>query len=285
MFTSDDLLKVKGIQSVSKTFNGSHGGFKQVFLCKVDGVDTAVKVTKIADANSIQDITLKRLQRELELLSELNSNYLPKFGTLPIQTFSKDSEKYIIYSEQFIDGADVCELMLSNFFKKTENVTRLVHDVVSAIQIYWNHNRTVHRDIKPANIRHSKKSNDFILIDAGIALIRDRTTITPTGNSSPRTPIYTSPEVVKQERNLSFKTDLFSLGIVLYEACVGKHPFYQPGMSQSEINDAIVNKELKITNELKNMPNDLGGLIIKMLEKRPHQRPNNLSAIIALTNI
>ncbi len=281
MFDENDLRGIPGIESIETSFNGSAGGFKQVYACMVNGEKNAVKVTKVADRSSIDDIGLNRLRRELELLSALSSPYLPRLGDLPVQRFVKATSTFILYSEEFIDGADVCELIENGGFNDPAQVTKLLHDVCTAIQIYWAHDRTVHRDVKPANIRFSTGTSNYILIDAGIALVRDRTTITPTGHGSPRTPAYTAPEVLRGERNLSYRTDLFCLGVVAYEAATGQHPFLRPGMTTSQLDTAILTAVPDpISNFRTDLSQEVTDTIMKMMMKRPHQRPNNLSDII-----
>lgn len=282
MFDKTDLLKIPGIESVDESFNCSDGGFKQVYACTVGGKKNAIKVTKVADKIGSRDITLQRLRREIELLGELKSQFLPKLGDLPVQAYIKEDDTFIVYSEEFIEGSDTSELIEKGFFEDKSKIVKLLHDTCSALKIFWDYKHTVHRDVKPANIRFSKDTNSFILIDAGIALIKDKTTLTPTGHGSPRTPIYTSPEVIKSDRNLSFRTDLFSLGIVLYEAVSGKHPFYSDGMSQSEIDNAILNINPEPIKPSATLPQQITDTIMQMLNKRPHQRPNNLDVLINL---
>lgn len=284
MLDQNDLLRLDGVEQVEPSFNSSDSGMKLVHSCTVLGSKNAVKVIKVADRAGLNDLVLARLRRELELLNTLSSPYLPTLGSLPVQVVIKASETFIVYSEQFIEGADVSELIAGNGFSEPAKITKLLHDVALAIQTFWSHEQTVHRDIKPANIRYSNVSNNFILIDPGIALIRERTSITPTGGASPRTPKYAVPEVIEARRkSMSFKTDLFALGIVAYEAATGRHPFYAPGMSEQQLNNAILNQK---PTELSTLRPDLepgvAQMIMKMLQKRPHQRPNKIENIIDL---
>ena len=281
MFDDSDLRLIPGIESIEASFNPSDSGFKQVYACTVNGKKNAVKVTKVADRSGLDEGRINRLRRELELLSALSSPYLPKLGDLPVQQYRKSDSAFIVYSEEFIEGEDVSELVEQDFFADPTKVTQLIHDVCSAIKIYWSHERTVHRDVKPANIRYSTTTNKFILIDAGIALVRDRTTITPSGHGSPRTPCYAAPEVIRNERNISYRTDLFCLGIVAYEAALRQHPFMRQNMSRQQIEDAILTVDpANISDQRQDLPAPVSSIIMKMLRKRPHQRPISLDDII-----
>ncbi len=285
MLDDNDLLSIDGIESVDASFNNSDGGFKQVFKCLVDNKDNVVKITKVVDRGGVDDIGIKRLKRELELMDSLSSPFLPELGDLPLQRFDKDGNTFIIYSEKFIEGSDVLELLRSDVFSDPQKIRKLIHDICSAVQQYWNNNETIHRDIKPGNIRFSNQDNNFILLDAGIAFIRKRTRITPSGHGSPGTPLYISPEIIKHNRNLSFRTDLFSLGVVVYEASTGQHPFYQRGMNKTQLYDAILNNNPTSIHDLRDdLEAEVQNTIMKMIAKRPHSRPNNLSGIINLTS-
>lgn len=284
MFEKGDALKIPGVEEVLNDFNGSDGGFKLVYKCRVAGEMNAVKLTKVANGKKgVNKGVLDRLRREINLLNALSSPFLPKLGKLPIQRVDKGDDVYIAYSEQFIDGADVCELIDTGYFSDVMQIKKLIHDVICGIEVYWNHNHTVHRDIKPANIRFSSQSGNYVLIDAGIAFVRDVTTITPTGFGSPRTPAYTSPEVIRGQRKFTFRTDLFSLGVVAYEAVTGKHPFYVNGMSDNELYDAILTQtEVPAKSLRRDLDQNISDLISRMLMKRPHQRPSRISDIIGL---
>lgn len=285
MLDEDDLLSIEGIENVDNTFNNSVGGFKAVFACTVNGRSEVVKVSKIADGLSFNKIKLLRLKRELGLLYSLESPYLPRIGSLPVQQFTKEGKAYIIHSEELIEGADVSELILKDFFEDPYKVLQLLHDVATAIQVYWQH-ATVHRDVKPANIRYSYTTENFVLIDAGIALVRDKTAITPTGLNPPQTPAYAAPEVVKGERNLSYKTDLFCLGVVAYEAAAKFHPFYSENTQEDQLYRAIVNSNpTPLTSIRSDLPEEAHEMIDLMLSKRPHQRPIHINDIIKLKEL
>ena len=84
----------------------------------------------------------------------------------------------------------------------------------------------VHRDIKPGNIVYSAEGNP-VLLDLGIAYFIDLTPITDAWGNSPRTPRYAAPEQFELRRlaRIDFRTDLFLIGVVAFEALTGFHPF------------------------------------------------------------
>lgn len=97
-----------------------------------------------------------------------------------------------------------------------------------------------------------KREDDFILIDLGIAKHHDLSTITKTGMAV-GTPVYMSPEQLAARKNITLKSDLFSLGIVLYEAYTGQHPYgFEYTMigriNPTPIKSARLNYDNKIAN-------------------------------------
>ncbi len=132
----------------------------------------------------------------------------------------------------------------------------------------------VHRDLKPANVmvtRHGVKVLDF-----GLAKMLSRTGITET-NAIMGTPAYMAPEQV-EGREPTSATDLFALGLVLYEMAVGKLPF--PGASLGQMLSSGVHPAMPApSRERVGVPASLDGLVAKLLEKDPAKRPQSAAEV------
>jgi serine/threonine-protein kinase len=136
----------------------------------------------------------------------------------------------------------------------------------------------VHRDIKPGNIMVLKGAlrEDGVdprgvrLMDFGIAAGRVLTRLTITG-ARIGTPVYMSPEQAKGQK-LDHRSDIYSLGIVLYEALTGQPPFtggYETVIHQQIFQIPTPPKQLK-----PEIPQALSDLVLRMLEKDPAKRPS-----------
>jgi eukaryotic-like serine/threonine-protein kinase len=132
----------------------------------------------------------------------------------------------------------------------------------------------VHRDLKPSNVmvtRHGVKVLDF-----GLAKVLSTTGITES-NGVMGTPAYMAPEQV-EGRDPSSVTDLFSLGLVLYEMAVGKLPF--PGASLGQMLSSGAQTAVpQPSRERVGLPASLDGLVARLLEKDPAKRPQSASEV------
>jgi serine/threonine protein kinase len=127
----------------------------------------------------------------------------------------------------------------------------------------------IHRDIKPGNLLLDRNGNVY-LIDFGIARFFEDTTVTQTG-ALIGTPMYMSPEQVTGRIELDHRTDIYSLGLVLYELLSIQRPIQSP--TREGILRKIVTKAMvPITWLNRDIPRDLESIVHKATSKDPDQR-------------
>jgi len=110
------------------------------------------------------------------------------------------------------------------------------------------------------------------MLDLGLALDLEDKSLTRFG-AIPCTKTYVSPDQLNlsQKRQLDFRADLFCLGIVLYEAYLGKHSFYTYGMRDEDLFRKIIHEDVELPTGLEFEINDtIYGVIKRMLNKRAH---------------
>jgi serine/threonine protein kinase len=135
----------------------------------------------------------------------------------------------------------------------------------------------VHRDIKPGNLWLEAPNGRVKVLDFGLAKPSDtNATLTGTGVVL-GTPAYMSPEQARGQ-TVDHRSDLFSLGAVVYRLCTGKNPFV--GEYVMAVLTALVNDDPKPVRELNpSVPDALAVLVNQMLAKRPEQRPQTAAEV------
>jgi len=193
----------------------SRGGQKIVYLAEHPSEGKVV--IKKGEIKSFT--SLERIKREVELLSELSSEYYPKQFQFNVDIKSKKFE----IVEEFIEGKTLRESVSE--FRNLSDIFNLLFALCTGLKIIWDEN-IVHRDLKPENIIIRPDKTPCI-IDLGIARFLDLEALTKTiSPMGPCTPVYAAPEQLANRKELiDPRTDFFALGIISLELYLGEHPF------------------------------------------------------------
>ena len=223
------------------------------------------------------------LQKEIEILNSLTSPYYPKLHFNEVFTDDPDSEERLrrrlfITIEEFIESRPLSECCSEH--KSERDCIVLMQRLVKALSVLWNHkNKIIHRDIKPANIL-VKSDGDVVIIDLGIVREEGVEGLTeawfPVG---PCTPAYASPEqAVNDKKNISFKSDFFSLGILAYEICSGINPFSAGAETGEEILGRIIKFSPPELYTVCGVSEKFSAVVHRLLEKEPYKRFRTIDA-------
>jgi len=174
-----------------------------------------------------------------------------------------DEASYIVM--EFVDGTTLEQYSRPEHLLPLNKVIEIIFKCVKALD-YAAKQGVIHRDIKPANILLAGE-NDIKISDFGAALTSATETTQITGIGSPA---YMSPEQVR-EQALSHQTDIFSLGVVLYQMLTGKLPF-QANNNYGMVYQ-IINAEPSPPSRLRpEVPAPLDDIVMKALRKDTAQR-------------
>lgn len=136
----------------------------------------------------------------------------------------------------------------------------------------------VHRDIKPGNVLVGENSNRVWITDFGLARVADSMTLTQTGIIA-GTPHYMSPEQARGEA-LDHRTDLFSLGCVLYFLSTGKPPF-DADNTLAVLHKIVSEKPTSLAVHRADLPHSFVSLVDQLLSRAMNKRPMDCESVIA----
>jgi hypothetical protein len=203
----------------------------------------------------------RRFQREAQMASSLNHPYI-----LTVHDAGESSDQQFVVTE-FVDGGTLVNWTSSEPRSWRQCVELLMGIAEGLAAAHEAH--ILHRDIKPGNILVSK-AGYAKLADFGLAKLEDvpatEEMVTRTGVVV-GTPAYMSPEQALGQK-CDARSDIFSLGVVLYEALAGKRPF--EGKSSPETLQQIIHHEPPPLSS--SIPSPLRGVVEKALEKDPADR-------------
>lgn len=229
---SDSSHEIFGNYQIVKEIG--HGGMGIVYLGKrIDGEFSQKVAIKIIRRNIYDQEIIKRFKRERQILANLNH---PNIAKLLDGGVTDDGDPYFVM--EYIDGDDLFSYLKSNSLT-LEECLKLFCTVCRAVA-YAQQNLIIHRDLKPENILITQVGIPKLL-DFGLAKILDEssTEITKTVNRA-FTPAYASPEQFLGE-NMTAASDVYSLGVILYELLAGTKPFHFEGKTLGDIVETIKN--------------------------------------------
>jgi len=170
------------------------------------------------------------------------------------------------------EGSDLKQILDSGTTLPPIELVRLGLDICDAIKCLWEIGK-VHRDIKPGNIMQ-RSAGGYVLLDAGLAF--DVAGESLSGGFTVGTRIYFSPEQFdysSRRSGLDFRSDMFSLGVTLYELATGTHPFYIRGTPSETFFENVTSQAPEPISQLVDgFPEQLEQVILRMLGKSPHLR-------------
>ena len=281
-----------------------HGGMGEVFAAtRADGQYEKKVALKFVRAGYDTSFVLERFRSERQILAGLDH---PNIAGLLDGGTTEDTIPYLVM--ELVEGVPIDSYCDELKLSITERLP-LFRKICSAVQ-YAHQRLVIHRDIKPGNILVTKDGTPKLL-DFGIAKILDASGSTEATMLRPMTPEYASPEQVRGEP-VSTSTDVYSLGVVLYQLLTGRSPYRVDTRTPAKLAEAITHEEperpstsvqrmetigvngdsRKITPEVvsgtreasparlqKRLRGDLDFILMKALRKEPEQRYSSVEQL------
>lgn len=203
-------------------------------------------------------------------------------NVVEVYEFGVDDEHNVSYIVmEFLSGLRGDVLMAEPDFD-ARLFCRFVDQIGSALDTA--HSRQlVHRDLKPQNfmlLDRGQSTERFVLLDLGVASKTDSiTTLRNKGLDGAMSPQYASPEQVRGDNEVDFRSDIYSFGTILFEWLAGQPPFRSEQLLG--LVHAICEKEPPYPREVTNreLNREVEDVIIECLEKNPERRPKSIDDI------
>jgi serine/threonine-protein kinase len=238
------------------------GAMGVVYQAEDPNLDLVVALKVLRQDRLANEAFVRRFLSEAKALGRLDHPNI-------VRVFNVDRDGDTVYiAMEFIEGESLASLMKQRPFPP-ESLAEFGATVAEALDSA-HRKGIVHRDVKPSNIL-LKADGRFKITDFGIARIEDPSAPEQTqAGEILGTPAYMSPEQVLS-RPVDGRSDLFSLGIILYELATGVRPFGGEGIHA--IFSAITHeKPLEVLARNPDFPKALSDVIMKCLRKKPEER-------------
>ena len=242
------------------------GGMAYIYKALQPSLKRTVVIKKLKDPN--REI-IKRFKKEALLSASFHHQNL-----VAIYDFIYTNRSYYLVME-YVDGEDL-RTIIDHLTPIPPHIAALIALSIARGLEYTHAHNIIHRDIKPSNVLVGYEGN-VKLIDFGIARDDLSTRLTITGMIV-GTPAYMSPEQANGD-DLTPKSDLFSLGILLYEMLTGVKPF--EGSNQSEVITRIIRGRYQPIQKVNPaIPYRLRRIVKKCLQHSPQKRYSSATELI-----
>jgi serine/threonine-protein kinase len=261
------------------------GGMGEIFVARDTRLDREVAIKVLTESQIGSYDAIVRFEREAKALAALSHQNILTIHDVG----SVDNLSYVVM--ELLHGKSL-RSKLSDGISKDE-LRKITTSILEGLAVAHSKG-IIHRDLKPENI-YITNQGDIKILDFGLAQIKRPLEIEtlsevasaeeiPTESWSTQSGMfvgtlpYMSPEQIRGGR-VSTRSDIFSLGILLYESATGVHPFR--GNTRNEIITRILNTEpLSLRESVKEVPKDLERVIARSLQKDPEKRYENAAQML-----
>ncbi|MBL1129695.1 MAG: serine/threonine protein kinase [Chloroflexi bacterium] len=238
------------------------GGMSTVYLAHDPHFEREVAIKLLPVELSHHPTFRKRFEREAKVVAALADPAI-----VPVYDFGEEKgQPYLVM--RFMTGGSLAERLHQGPLSLVD-AAFVLGRLAPALDEVHTH-KVVHRDLKPSNILFDQRGEPYISDFGTVKMTKATTQLTDTGGAV-GTPAYMSPEQIQGETELDGRSDIYTLGIILYEMLSGKHPY------QSNTPIAVAVKHMfeptpRILDARADLPPEIQAIINKAMAKQPDER-------------
>lgn len=245
------------------------GGMGNVYLAEDPILKRRVAIKTLRPELAMHQVSKERFLREACMVSAIKHEHI-------VTIYNVGEEQGIPYlAMEYLEGQSLEEIIQKKKRLNWIQIMRLGREIARGLAVA-HANGLIHRDVKPANIwlevidKQAGKTR-LKLLDFGLArYVQQEGGVTQAGMVV-GTPHYVSPEQARG-RELDPRSDLFSLGVVLYRLCTRKYPF-EGEDTLALLTSLAVDDPLPMRHHKPEIPQELDDFVLRLLAKNPNDRP------------
>ena len=238
------------------------GGMGVVYKAEDIALSREVALKMIAPELASKDSFLRRFQSEARALARVDSPFIVRIHAL------RKSGDHVFIVMEFVEGWTLSDELVQDSFPQVRALS-ILNQMLQAFE-HAHSVGVVHRDIKPSNIMISS-SGRVKVTDFGLAKLRREDGMSTVTQGIAGTARYMSPEQV-QGKKIDHRSDIYSLGMTMYQMFAGKLPFTSEEGTYSILKRVVEEVFPPVIQINPSVPPDLSQIISKALEKNPDNR-------------
>lgn len=250
------------------------GGMSRVYLATDRNLqrDVALKVITL-DRDRANEL-MKRFKREARTIGKLDSH--PNIVTVYRYATQEDTHYMAM---QLIRGETLTQMLGRLKRKKSympyADVLNIMRQVAAALD-YAHKNQIIHRDVKPSNVMVEEDTGRVVLMDFGLVMEAGTESTLGTAFGTPR---YIAPEQAISSQQAVPQSDIYSLGVILFEMLTGQVPFDEESAMSLALSH-ITNPPPSPREIRADLPEAVAKVVLKALEKQPENRFQSASEMV-----
>ena len=250
------------------------GGMARVFVAEETALGRKV-VIKVLPLETAAQVSLERFKREIMLAAKLQHPHIVPLLSAGV------SDGLPYFTMPFVEGESLRVRLVRYGELPVNDAIRILREIASALANAHEHG-IVHRDIKPDNVLLSGGS--AMVTDFGVAKALSASSNAELGSVTSigvalGTPAYMAPEQATADLAIDHRADIYAFGVLAYELLTGQPPF--AGRTPQNLLAAHVTEVPEaISRRRASLPPALAALVMRCLEKRPADRPQNAGEIV-----